>query len=356
MDNALIISLNFNPGHVSHLIASYKQFEDIGYRSVYFVNDRFVFYLPKGSNIAIHRKDKVNSAKIAVFLFPSQYNLTEIIKLKLRFKGCKVIYIFHEPMESLMIYHKSGFTARKLIKSITIDLINSLVVWLSDIILLPSNKALQLYSKRKYYLNKSCYYIPLMFDDESKDENLSQNRNYFSYIGTIAADHSFNEFFNFIEWAISNSKLIDLNFLIATKSQLTKNDRLKKMLSSGRLILIEGRPLTNYEINECYSLSYVVWNAYIRTTQSGVLAKSFMFGTPLIILKKNISEFTTDGHEVVTITDNRSFEQIENAVQTILSDFSNFSKNCRHRFLKTFYYKNYNQLIQKIISRPLKNV
>ena len=27
----LIISLNFNPGHVSHLIASYKQCEDLGY-------------------------------------------------------------------------------------------------------------------------------------------------------------------------------------------------------------------------------------------------------------------------------------------------------------------------------------
>ena len=46
---ALIISLNFNPGHVSHMVASYKQCEELGYESVYYVNPAFIPFLPKDS-------------------------------------------------------------------------------------------------------------------------------------------------------------------------------------------------------------------------------------------------------------------------------------------------------------------
>ena len=48
---ALIISLNFHPGHVSHMVASYKQCEKLGYELVYYVNPSFIPYLPKGSRI-----------------------------------------------------------------------------------------------------------------------------------------------------------------------------------------------------------------------------------------------------------------------------------------------------------------
>ena len=31
MSKALVISLNFHPGHVSHMVASYRQLEELGY-------------------------------------------------------------------------------------------------------------------------------------------------------------------------------------------------------------------------------------------------------------------------------------------------------------------------------------
>ncbi len=353
MEQALIVSLNFNPGHVSHLVACYKQFEELGYNSVYYVNQKFASVLPENSKVYIHSKEQIelSDVKVAVFLFPSQYNLTEIIKLKIKFRDLKVVYIFHEPMESLRIYRKSGFTSKMLVKAAVTNLINTCVVWISNVILLPSEKAVRLYDKKKYYLNKNRYYVPLMFDDETKENTQQCKRKYFSYIGTIASDHSFNEYFNFIEWAILNSELMSLNFLIATKSSLEQNQRLEKLLNSGRLCLLEGSPLTNLQINDCYRSSHVVWNAYIRTTQSGVLVKSFIFGTPAIVLEKNISEFAANRCEVIYIKDNTSFEQIKEAVEAILLDFSNYSNNCRQRFLKTFHYKNYNRTIENIIRK-----
>ena len=92
-----------------------------------------------------------------------------------------------------------------------------------------------------------------------------------------------------------------------------------------------------------------MWNAYARTTQSGVLAKSFMFGTPAVVLKKNLSEFTMEGQEVVAIDDNTSFVEIESAVNRVVSDFNHFSVSCRRRFEETFYYRRYNEEIRKLV-------
>ena len=39
---ALISSLKFRPAHLSHLIASYRQFEDLGYQSILFIHPDFI--------------------------------------------------------------------------------------------------------------------------------------------------------------------------------------------------------------------------------------------------------------------------------------------------------------------------
>ncbi|RJU31226.1 hypothetical protein DXA05_07495 [Bacteroides sp. AM54-2NS] len=72
---ALIISLNFNPGHVSHMVASYKQCEELGYESVYYVNPAFIPFLPKDSRAVSATDGKRLKTDLAIFLFPSQKNL-----------------------------------------------------------------------------------------------------------------------------------------------------------------------------------------------------------------------------------------------------------------------------------------
>ena len=52
-----------------------------------------------------------------------------------------------------------------------------------------------------------------------------------------------------------------------------------------RLKLVVGKPMSNLEINNYFNKSLVVWNAYRRSMQSGVLPKAYMFGTPVIIVK-----------------------------------------------------------------------
>lgn len=344
MGKALIISLNFNPGHVSHMVASYKQCNELGYDSYYYVNPQFKDYLPKAHNI-ITSDNRTSDCDLAIFLFPSAYNLKLIYHFKRN--GTKIIYIFHEPLSPLRDYKRAGFSYKYLAKLWIINRISQLTVKWSDVVLLPSKKAVSFYEKNPIYTNQNYHYLPLMYDDECREPHDLKSRVYFSYIGTIAADHSFAEYLRFVEWAIKNNELNGLQFLIATKSTFDVPDILK---FSKRVTIKQGHPLSNDEINTYYASSYCIWNAYARTTQSGVLAKSFMFATPALVLKKNCNEFAQDGVEIKAIDDNTNVHEIAEAIKEIVQNFEQYSSNCRKRFLSSFYYPIYNDLFKSIIN------
>lgn len=344
MKKALIVSLNFNPGHASHLVASYYQCEELGYETMFYIHSSFKPYLPISCNMVCFGEDPCPKVDFAFILFPSQKNLSLINRLK--HQGSRIIYVFHEPLAPMREYKDAGFSCIYLAKLCLINFVNTLTVKWSNAIILPSKKAIRLYQDNPRYQNQNFHYIPLLFDDERTSESSQVTRCYFSYIGTVAADHSFNEYLSFVIWAIENNRMPELRFLIATKS---KFEVPLQLVNSPRVFISQGKSLSNSEINCFYASSYVIWNAYARTTQSGVLAKSFMFGTPAVVLRKNLSEFADDGQEVIAIDDNCSFKEIEFAIRRIMSDFSHFSSNARKRFESVFFYKNYNNIVKEIL-------
>lgn len=346
MKTAIIVSLNFNPGHVSHMVASYKQSEELGYKSSLYIHPQFKDYLPDGIDFLCYGEDKLSNPSLAIILFPSLNNLKLIMSLKAC--GSKVVYVFHEPLAKFSEYRRAGFSIKALLKLWVVNRVSAWTVKKSDVIILPSRKALQYYSSNTLYNNENYHYLPLMYDDECCELDLSRKREYFSYIGTIAADHSFTEYLQFVRWAVKNNRLPEAKFLIATKS---KFDLPEDLINNPRVAVQTGRPLSDNEINNFYSRSLVVWNAYTRTTQSGVLAKSFMFGTPVVVLEKNENEFASDYVEGRLISDNTDVIEIETAVKEIILNFESYKNNCRERFLSTFYYKNYNSNIEEILSK-----
>lgn len=349
MKKALIVSFKFHPGHISHLIASYKQFEDLGYESWFLINKKSVVFLERNKYNIIDNNCRIRP-DVVLFLFPHPKNIIQIIKKKI-VGSSQIIYVFHEPLTKLSVYRESGFSSFNLLKLAIGNIFDILVVLLSDIVILPSKKAIMYYQENKLYKNRRYKYIPLMYDDERTEKHIKLKREFFSYIGTIAADHSYNEYFSFVKWAVNNGSLINLKFKIATKEIVERNGEMEKMINTGRLVVCDGHPLSNEEINNHYASSLVIWNAYNRMTQSGVLAKAFMFGTPAIMMRHNLNEFAHDGEEVVAIDDNKSYEQIEDAIRIIVDDFDRFSNNCRNQFLQSFYYKNYNEKMAEICAR-----
>ena len=345
MKKALIFSYSKNVGHLAHVVGYYKLFETLGFRSLACVQKNTQAYLPDDINV-YKRADDASDVGVVLFYSASLKNFLKILKYRIK-KNCIVLYVFHEPMSTVMSYYRAGFPIKTVLLYFIEDLYERLCIMASKHVILSSQNAISNYeigSYKKY--NSTVSYIPLLFDDKMPFFSGCE-RKYFSYIGTIAADHSFNEFLSFVLYAIKEKRMVPLKFLIATSSDFIVPVELQ---NNDRVIIKKGRYLTDEEIDKCYAETKIIWNAYIRMTQSGVLARSFMFGTPAIILKKNLSEFTVDGQEVAVIDDNTSFEEIEKAVYTILSNFDYYSKAARKRFEDTFFYVKYKNAMKKILS------
>ena len=191
----------------------------------------------------------------------------------------------------------------------------------------------------------------MLFKDELESKIDVSNKIYISYIGTIAEDHAFHKFINFVIYAIDNSLFKDHCFLIATGSNLNnKHDRiLEKYKFTNRIKIVQGSYLSNDEINSYYLSSILVWNAYDRTMQSGVLAKAFMFGTPVISLKKNSNEFVINLVTGIEIMSNDNDIEISNAISYVISNINYISSNCRNKFFNTFFYRSKIKLLTDFI-------
>jgi len=338
----VMVSHNFNPGHFSHLYANYKLVVDSGLTAGFHWNDKFDKFL--GDN-EIHKANVTDISKddIYVVWFPSLKALAEMAYLRLTSKG-QIVYVLHEPFDSIKAYLNSGFGVVKTSKITIISFFNYLMVQCAHKIILPSDKALTTF-KSRYNFSGKYTKIPLMFDDESKAILSFSKRRYISYIGTIAEDHAFDKFIEFVLYALNNNLFPKYIYLIATRSVLNVDivKKLEIFVDEKKVIIVSGNSMSNSEINGYFEKSIVVWNAYRRSMQSGILPKAYMFGTPVIISDKNRSEYFSDdvtGKEVVGAY---NAKDVVKSIDLIMNNFSKYSKNCRKTFLQHFYYKSFSE-------------
>lgn len=340
----IIVGLTQHPGHFSHIVAFYRMGVKCGFDTSVLTYADSVKYLPNNVDVIIFGSElpRIDAALVSA---PSKDNLALFLKLKFKF-NTRIAMVFHEPLTSYSVYREAGFSKMQMLKLRLGNIYESLLVKIADIILLASQKGLSYYDANNSYTNKNREYFPLIFDDEY----FQNERKYVSYIGTVASDHSFNEFLAYVKWAWKNSKIPGLKFLIATKSNIELDASFDDMLNDGFLKIVHGKPMTNEEINGYYASSLVVWNAYVRTTQSGVLPKAFMFGCPAIVLKKNLSDNTITGENVVAVENNQSCMEIDNAIETIIKNFHHYSDSARKTFLNKYYWGNYSDQFKRIIN------
>jgi hypothetical protein len=352
---AVVASRKFNPGHYSHVVATYKLLNDRGLLAFMLLHPSFrKMHLDDEEGILTNASElrRVGRVDLLVVAFPSLRALADIIFMRCRYRT-RVVYIFHEPFESIKSYWNAGFRMRKTIRICLIGIINYWIVLLSNKVILPSERAESVFRMKYSHTQKDYAVVPLLFDDEAKANDFGRTRSYIAYIGTIAEDHAFDEFLKFVKDAIGNNIFPDNQYLIATGSSLSPSARayISPLVTSGKLVLKEGSPLSNEEINDCYASSLVVWNAYKRSMQSGVLAKSYMFGTPLLVTSSNKSEFFVDRRNGVLISDKYDIGEIEDAIANIIEHFEEYSRICRRQFLDVFYYKAQSKVFGNFIFR-----
>lgn len=352
---AYISSRRFHPGHFSHMYANYLMLVDLGLNPSFYINDGFNQMAGDLNKINLFSEFVADKDfKFLIVWFPSIQSLLDMIFVRFFRKDTTIIYFFHEPYDSFRAYLKSGFGILKTIKISLASFFSLLLVALSDKVVLPSNAALKKYNQSYDWLKKSHIRIPLLFGDELINRvNDFTKRPYISYVGTVADDHAFDEFVFFVARAVQENLFTGLQFLIATRSDLPKwaKEKLAEAISSGRLVVQSGRPLSNQEINGYYHSSMVVWNAYRRSMQSGVMPKAFMFGTPVLVSDFNQSEFFVN-HENGELISQYNYDIIVLAITRIIENFAHYSECSREAFLKQYFYKTHAQEFLEFITAP----
>jgi glycosyltransferase involved in cell wall biosynthesis len=158
-------------------------------------------------------------------------------------------------------------------------------------------------------------------------------------MGGLCRAHGFDHFLRFMRSELQRGS--DLRFLIASRQPLPaeiKNDPIVKK-NSDKLKLQCGRPLSSDEMNLAYAESFCIWNIYRRSTQSGVLPKAFMFGTPVLASSSgSFPEFVKDGVNG-KFAESQDHHAIARSLSDIRSDQRNFVLNCRKTFNEEFFYK-----------------
>lgn len=359
MKRALIVSLNFSPGHLSHMIALAKLLEELRIEPNFLLEESYKEFIKSPLEYRIYYSKETALTTffdVAFIQNPSAKNHVFVSKLK-RVQETKILYIYHEPKDRLINTLKEGI--KGFIKAVAAHQFNKKVLILVDAVILPSEYGFRQYHQYDVKYNKNAWVVPLLFDDEAqKTLQLWSDRNYFSYIGTAARAHNFEAFIEYMKYHWKQKKT-NLKFLLATKSDLTgllsSQKWIGKMHKAGKLELFHGRPLSNEEINACYAKSLCNWNIYSRTTQSGVLPKAFMFGTPVVASPiGSFTEYVKAGMNGEFVHEVKDFNEIDEALERIRANFESYSKNARNTFLKTFYYRANISKLSDILSIILK--
>lgn len=338
---AILASKRFNPGHISHLEANSKLLEGQGFDVRFSVHERFLSFpdcAMKGREAGLSNWMVLRKGDLFIVWYASVSVIFNLLFVKL-FTRATTVYVYHEPYTSFASYRAGGFSWLKTVRVTAISLVSRVICALSDKIILPSTRAFEAIPAARRQPGRYAK-INLMFSDESSPDKHGLARDFVSYIGTIAEDHAFDEFVSLMNACIADGALPNLRFLIATRSQVPEKHRaaIDQGVSSGRLVLQSGSPMTNSQINRFYAQSFVIWNAYKRSMQSGVLPKAYMFGTPVLVSTSNQSEYFQAGVHGALISDRYTVQEFQQAITWLQTEWSAVSSNCRTHYLQNFDY------------------
>lgn len=335
-----IVSLRFNPAFIQFLIAYAKTAVELGCEVEFILDSGYRRFEELASIANIAAASDIGTEPRwthALFLNPSVKNL----ELAAKFKkiGAKILYIYHEPWQMSPGYlFDEGLVATA--KAFAAHRFTVPVLRLANVIILPSRFGISQYRKADAKHNRSCVYIPLLFDDEAPENSLEDlsKKQFFGYVGGLCRAHGFDQYIAFMKYAFR--KGMDTRFMIGSMYPLPggilDDPLIKRNLD--KLEIRCGRPLTSEEMNACYAESFCIWNIYRRSTQSAVLPKAMMLGTPSLASRAgSYPEFITDGFNgKFAVGDD--VDSIARAVDNIRANQASYASACRERFRNIFFY------------------
>lgn len=346
---AVLAVMRMAPGNVMRAVAQYRMLEELGFTAYLYIEKGLVgsFGLQTGYRL-IHVERDVLALHPRVFVINNMAVSNPRLAHSVRKMGGKVFYVLHEPFQGIRCSFDQGLKAQP--KLLGVHILNAFTCRSVDVVLLPSDVALKAYRKYMAWCNRNYCEFPLVYSDDGHDVPLDTRR-FFSYIGTFAQVHAADCFLDFIRYASSRDEAV--SFEIATRTAIAdkiKGEPFESLKREGRLVVTEGRNLSEAEIVSAYSRALCVWGAYKSSTQSGVAISSMQMGAPLIATRTGIFEQLGDGAQIVSSPD--AFGEILDAYHRVAADPMRYSAAARRVYEDRFDYKNFLGLAAEVFGSP----
>ena len=355
-----VVSMHFSPAHVSHMVAYGRLLREMGFKASFVLDEKYLSF-PDFSLIGPVTSAREYAANPGVQTFDIAIYCNSAIKNSasargLRARGVEVLYLFHEPAP-LSLHWSEGW--KEIIKLVVAKYCSIAMLRQSTAVLVPSDCARHLYDGYFAKYNQNVFTLPLLFDDECGAGGGKAERPYFSFLGYAIKAHGFDSFVAFVKFAIRAGSSI--RFAIATRTDLSDylahDAELTRYAAEGRVHIQHGRALSNEEMNQYSRDSFCVWNLYKCSTQSGVLARSFMAGAPVIALKMgSFPEYIVPGVNGEFVTAASDAKAILQAAEKIRQNLSDYVLGSRKTFADTFYYRVHKNEMSEILKRFPKEV
>jgi len=343
---AAVVSLHFSPAHASHMIALARLLGELGFTVTFILDEK---YLPfagfEAAGEAVNARtlaDPPRAGQFDLAVFCNSAFGNRCLAHQLRAGGASVLYIFHEP-ESIANLRQEGW--RQIVRFPFSTLCSIAMLRVSSAVIVPSACARGLYEKHFLRYNPNVHVMPLLFEDEIGPARLQQMRGgkrFFGYVGTACKSHGFDAFVALARYAISSGSSIP--FVIATRTDLTRllraDNELSRYAREGRIEIHHGRVMSNGEIDEHSLQCFCVWNVYRRSTQSGVLPRALMAGTPVLASRTgSFPEYVREGVTGEFVDPVDSPAAILPVAEKMLAGISRYIDPCRESCLETFHYQ-----------------
>lgn len=280
---------------------------------------------------------------IVYFANPHPLNPAVAMLLKLKNPGCRVLVHLHEPEPD------TGSRSRvRRAYEVIIDLVQIASLKLADDVIVSSDNAHRVLSRRKLVPESKIHLVPLLFDDFRFDHRAP--RTFITYIGHVSQRRGIDTFLNFAVYCHEHS--IDLEFQIISKDSLEPFLEKIPVEVRRRLKLINKPQISNQEIAEGLARSIACCVLYKSVMmQSGVIPVALRSGTPVIVTNVGgLAEFLQDGQTGFILEPTAGPNELHHATTSILRDFDRMSHCSRNTFQQVFHEDNWARYFEWLVS------
>jgi glycosyltransferase involved in cell wall biosynthesis len=232
----------------------------------------------------------------------------------------------HEPYKT----RKHNYSPQKRLLILLREYLQSSSLIYLDHVILPSQLAVSLFSKRYPKYRGQTHYAPLLIPELGQSTRKVE-RKCFSYVGNIHSATGFDKFVNLVQY-VRNYEL-DFHFSIITSSNIPL--QLKKIIAHNlsRVNCINKDVILDREIYDLVERSIGVFRLDQEITQSGIIPICFMLGTPVIV--NDLAGFTQHvqhGYNGYVIQDITDYNNMILGMKYLQDNFNDLSRNARQSF------------------------